>query len=33
MRSSVFSPIEPVAPSTEMRRGRVPGDLSLTVSE
>ena len=32
-RSRVFSPIEPVAPSTEMRRRCVPGDVSLTASE
>src|SRR6476469_10924331 len=32
-RSSVFSPIEPVAPSTEMRRGRVTGEVVLMVSE
>src|SRR6478735_7722141 len=32
-RSSVFSPIEPVAPSTEMRRGRVTGEVGLMVSE
>src|SRR6476659_11098797 len=32
-RSSVFSPIQPVAPSTEMRRGRVTGEVGLMVSE
>ena len=32
-RSSVLSPIEPVAPSTEMRRGRVLAMSSLTVRE